>query len=72
MSFLNAWKYDLGAEILVPRGRQELFDSGVLHYYGYGRLYDTNTKILARTTSQDRMMKSAEYWLAGCKFLILK
>lgn len=32
LSFLNDWKYELGAEILVPRGRQELFDSGVLHY----------------------------------------
>jgi hypothetical protein len=32
LSFLNNWKYELGAEILVPRGRQELFDSGVLHY----------------------------------------
>jgi hypothetical protein len=32
LSFLNDWTYELGAEILVPRGRQELFDSGVLHY----------------------------------------
>ncbi len=32
LSFLNSWKYQLGAEILVPRGRQELFDSGILHY----------------------------------------
>lgn len=43
----------------------------MLHYYGYGRLYNTSTKIIARTTSQDRMMKSAEYWLAGCKLFPL-
>ena len=36
LSFLNSWKYQLGAEILVARGRQELFDSGVLFYYNYG------------------------------------
>ena len=32
LSFLNDWTYALGAEILVPKGRQELFDSGILHY----------------------------------------
>lgn len=37
LSFLSNWKYQLGAEILVARGRQELFDSGVLFYYNYGR-----------------------------------
>ena len=36
LSFLNTWRYNLGAEILVARGRQELFDSGVLFYYNYG------------------------------------
>lgn len=28
LAFLNDWEYQLGAEILVPKGRQELFDSG--------------------------------------------
>jgi hypothetical protein len=65
LSFLNDWKYQLGHEILVPRGRQELFDSGILHYYNYGRLYNPNSKIIVRTTTQDRMLKSAEYFLAG-------
>lgn len=65
LSFLNNWSYELGSEILVPVGRQELFDSGVLHYYQYGHLYNTSTKIIARTTTQDRMLKSAEYFLAG-------
>ena len=65
LDFLNTWSYGLGSEILVPIGRQELFDSGVLHYYDYGHLYNTSTKIVARTTTQDRMLKSAEYFMAG-------
>ncbi|KAJ9653990.1 hypothetical protein H2198_006909 [Neophaeococcomyces mojaviensis] len=65
LSFLNTWRYTLGAEILVARGRQEMFDSGVLFYYNYGSLYNTSKKILARTTTQDRMLKSAEYFMAG-------
>ncbi|KAI9053775.1 hypothetical protein LZ554_002724 [Drepanopeziza brunnea f. sp. 'monogermtubi'] len=65
LSFLNEWKYGLGREILVPRGRQELFESGVLHYYLYGKMYNPNSKIIVRTTTQDRMLKSAEYFMAG-------
>ncbi|KAK5116850.1 hypothetical protein LTR85_009110 [Meristemomyces frigidus] len=66
LSFLNTWTYKLGAEILVPVGHQELFDSGVLHQYMYGHLYPNNgTKIVARSTTQDRMTQSAEYFLAG-------
>lgn len=65
LSFLNTWQYTLGAEILVPKGREELFDSGVLFYYNYGHLYNTSTKLVARTTTQDRMLKSAEYFMAG-------
>ncbi|KAK2057022.1 histidine acid phosphatase [Colletotrichum caudatum] len=65
LSFLNDWKYQLGHEILVPKGRQELFDSGILHSYMYSSMYNPNSKIIVRTTTQDRMLKSAEYWLAG-------
>ncbi|EDO02314.1 hypothetical protein SS1G_04790 [Sclerotinia sclerotiorum 1980 UF-70] len=65
LSFLNDWKYGLGHEILVPRGRQELYDSGILHYYQYAQLYNPHSKIIARTTTQDRMLKSAEYFMAG-------
>jgi hypothetical protein len=66
LSFLNEWKYGLGEEILVPVGRQELYDSGVLHQYLYGHLTPANySKIIARTTTQDRMLKSAENWMAG-------
>jgi hypothetical protein len=31
LGFLNDWRYRLGAEILVPVGKMELFDSGSLH-----------------------------------------
>ncbi|KAK2628245.1 hypothetical protein QTJ16_002891 [Diplocarpon rosae] len=65
LTFLNNWKYELGREILVPRGRQELFESGILHYYQYAQLYNPNSKIIVRTTTQDRMLKSAEYFMAG-------
>jgi hypothetical protein len=65
LSFLKEWKYELGHEILVPRGRQELFESGIQHYYQYAQLYNPNSKIIVRTTTQDRMLKSAEYFMAG-------
>ncbi|KAK2590509.1 hypothetical protein QQS21_011812 [Conoideocrella luteorostrata] len=65
LTFLHNWKYQLGAEILVPKGRQELFESGVLHSYMYGALYNPRSKIIVRTTTQDRMLKSAENWMAG-------
>lgn len=62
ISFLNTWKYTEGINILSPWGRQELYDSGVLHNYEYGHLYDPNSgkKIIARSTTMDRMVKSAE------------
>lgn len=65
LSFLNEWKFELGGEILVPRGRQELFESGVNHYYRYAQLYNPNSKIIVRTTTQDRMLKSCENFLSG-------
>lgn len=61
LSFLNDWSYQLGHEILVPRGRQELFESGILHYYQYGQLYNPYSKIIVRTTTQDRMLKVGPY-----------
>jgi len=68
LSFLNHWNYQLGAEILVPWGSQELFDSGVAHYYQYGALYnqtDDKHKPVIRTTSESRMLDSARYWTLG-------
>ncbi|POR31220.1 3-phytase A [Tolypocladium paradoxum] len=65
LAFLKDWKYQLGSDILVPKGREELFESGVLHSYMYGSLYNPKSKIIVRTTTQDRMLKSAENWMAG-------
>ncbi|OOF91715.1 hypothetical protein ASPCADRAFT_177108 [Aspergillus carbonarius ITEM 5010] len=65
LSFLHDWSYTLGAAILTTRGRQDLFDSGVLNFFNYGHLYTEGTKIVARTTTQDRMLKSAENFLSG-------
>lgn len=66
MAFLNDWKFMLGAEILVPNGKAELFNSGTLHYYQYGHLYPNNgSQIIVRTTTQHRMVESAKYFLAG-------
>jgi hypothetical protein len=66
LSFLNNWDYKLGEEILVPVGKEELFSSGTLHQYNYGHLYPNNgSKIVARTTTQRRMVESAEYFMAG-------
>ncbi|WFD01578.1 hypothetical protein MOBT1_000248 [Malassezia obtusa] len=67
LSFLNHWNYTLGAEILVHQGAQELFDSGVKHYYEYAALLEnlTDHKPVIRTTSQSRMLDSARYWALG-------
>lgn len=65
------WKYELGAEILVPRGRQELFESGVLHYYNYAQLYNPNSKIIVRTTTQDRMLKVSSHRVPVCFYMRL-
>jgi hypothetical protein len=62
LTFLNDWVYKLGEQILTSFGRQMLYDNGVRHNVEYGHLYDpTNgTKIIARSTTQDRMTVSAE------------
>ncbi|RHZ43661.1 histidine phosphatase family protein [Aspergillus thermomutatus] len=67
LSFLNDWRFGLGAEILAPKGREELFQSGVLNWYNYGQLYNESSthRLVVRTTTQDRMLKSAENFLAG-------
>ncbi|KAL2839281.1 histidine phosphatase superfamily [Aspergillus pseudoustus] len=66
LDFLNSWTYKLGAETLVALGRKELYESGTQHYYNYGHLFDPAApKLVARTTTQDRMFESAENFLAG-------
>ncbi|KAG9236000.1 3-phytase A precursor [Amylocarpus encephaloides] len=65
LSFLTNWTYGLGAEIMVPMGRMQLFKSGVDHYYQYGHLYEPGSKILVRSTTQKRMRESVWNFLSG-------
>ncbi|PGH16974.1 hypothetical protein AJ79_01358 [Helicocarpus griseus UAMH5409] len=69
ISFLRNWSYDLGSDILTANGRLELFESGVLHYFNYGKLYEStkkkDMKLVARTTTQNRMLDSAQHFLSG-------
>ncbi|KAH9940025.1 phytase [Epithele typhae] len=69
LKFLNDWSYKLGAEILTPFGRQQLFDLGVSMRMKYGFLLknftDTDTLPVFRTESQDRMLSSALNFALG-------
>lgn len=68
LSFLNDWTYKLGAELLTPFGREELFNLGVSFRVKYGHLLETtgSTKLpVFRTESQDRMLNSAKNFAAG-------
>lgn len=71
LDFLNEWEYGLGAEILTPFGRKQLFDLGVGFRTKYGRLLPSPSgstspkKLVFRTESQDRMLKSALNFAAG-------
>ncbi|EJU00867.1 phosphoglycerate mutase-like protein [Dacryopinax primogenitus] len=68
LSFLNKWQYGLGAEILTPFGREQLFELGVSFRVKYGYLLDkfaNGTLPVFRTTSEDRMLKSALNFAAG-------
>ncbi|EJD01856.1 phosphoglycerate mutase-like protein [Fomitiporia mediterranea MF3/22] len=66
LKFLNTWPYKLGAEILTPFGRQQLFDLGVSFRVKYGELLKNFTSLpVFRTTSQERMLQSAANFAAG-------
>ncbi|ONH70544.1 3-phytase A [Pichia kudriavzevii] len=68
LEFLKDWKYSEGVGVLTKLGNQQLFDKGVRTFFRYGQLQDWNEdaeKIVARTTSQERITSSAEYFLAG-------
>ncbi|KAM0755559.1 phosphoglycerate mutase-like protein [Meredithblackwellia eburnea MCA 4105] len=70
LEFLNRWTYQLGAEILTPFGREQLFNLGTGFRVKYGRLLDQGSgkprkKPVFRTESQDRMLKSALNFAAG-------
>ncbi|CAE6441606.1 unnamed protein product [Rhizoctonia solani] len=69
LEFLNDWKYSLGAEILTPFGRHQLYDLGVSMRMRYGFLLDNFTRSdtvpTFRTESQDRMLQSAMNFALG-------
>ncbi|KAL5478531.1 hypothetical protein ACEPAI_2715 [Sanghuangporus weigelae] len=66
LAFLNTWIYKMGAEILTPFGRQQLFDLGVSFRVKYGELLKHFTGLpVFRTTSQARMLQSADNFAAG-------
>lgn len=68
LSFLNGWTYKLGEQILTSFGRPMLYDNGVRHNVEYGHLDDPSneSKIIARSTTQDRMTVSAEVITFKC------
>ncbi|ODN74231.1 hypothetical protein L202_07676 [Cryptococcus amylolentus CBS 6039] len=67
LAFLNNWSYKLGAEILTPFGRSQLFNLGVAARVKYGFLLDKfNGRLpVFRTESQDRMLRSAQNFATG-------
>ena len=65
LSFLNDWTYDLGTAVLVPIGKQQLYDSGVFLTMQYGNLLQSKEKLVYRSTSQTRMTESALSFLEG-------
>ncbi|KAJ7302728.1 acid phosphatase [Mycena albidolilacea] len=66
LGFLATWEYQLGAEILTPFGRSQLFDLGVGFRVKYGELLKGFTNLpVWRTTSQGRMVDSALHFAAG-------
>ncbi|KAJ7085973.1 phosphoglycerate mutase-like protein [Mycena crocata] len=66
LAFLATWEYKLGAEILTPFGRSQLFDLGVGFRVKYGELLKGFADLpVFRTTSQGRMVDSALHFAAG-------
>lgn len=70
LEFLNTYDPErLGLELLVPLGRQQLFESGVQHQVEYGNLIDTDLKdhgkLFIRAGSQQRIVDSAIAFMQG-------
>ncbi|KAF7292511.1 Acid phosphatase [Mycena kentingensis (nom. inval.)] len=66
LEYLNTWEYRLGAEILTPFGRAELFELRVGFRIKYGNLLKGFANLpVWRTTSQERMVDSALHFAAG-------
>lgn len=70
LDFLNSYDpHRLGKELLVPLGRQQLYDSGVLHAVEYGKLAEQDMqkhkRLFVRTGSQQRIVDSTIAFLQG-------
>jgi len=79
LEFLNTWTYQLGEALLTASGSDTEFTSGVNFWNKYGRLlynaaagqprYNSSllrrAKHTLRTTSQSRILQSANYWATG-------
>lgn len=69
LSFLNDWTYKLGSDILVPFGRQQLYELGVRSRVAYGHLLNDFTARgelpVFRTGSIDRMVETMEAFGQG-------
>nr|GAT44528.1 acid phosphatase [Mycena chlorophos] len=66
LDFLNTWEYRLGAEILTPFGRAQMYELGVGFRVKYGELLHGFTDLpVWRTTSEERMVDSALQFAAG-------
>ncbi|KAH9837054.1 histidine phosphatase superfamily [Rhodofomes roseus] len=66
LEFLNTWTYKLGAELLTPFGREQLFQLGVGFRVKYGELLNGFIDLpVFRTTSNYRMVESALNFAAG-------
>ncbi|KAJ3569059.1 hypothetical protein NP233_g5303 [Leucocoprinus birnbaumii] len=66
LQFLRNWTYKLGAEILTPFGRSQLYDLGVGFNVRYGELLKGFKDLpVFRTTSESRMIDSALNFAAG-------
>jgi Histidine phosphatase superfamily (branch 2) len=79
LEFLNSWTYQLGEDLLTAPGSSTEFTAGVRFWKQYGRLlynatagqprYNASSvkrkNPVLRTTSQARILQSAEYWATG-------
>lgn len=69
LAFLADWTYKLGAELLTPFGRTQVFLLGAQNRQLYGHLLNNFTEAgtlpVFRTESQDRMVKSTHHFAAG-------
>lgn len=63
-AFLKDYKYTLGADQLTDAGRQEMVNSGAHFYRRYEDFLEKKTPFV-RSSGQDRVVESAEKWLAG-------